>query len=90
MWLVEVEHNCTNRSRLSSIGGIDLGSTLFNQSGHVLGGDAFGSGPVLAVLEELAPLALLDVAEHGLAEELAPGASLLLHDFVDSVRQFGR
>lgn len=33
---------------------------------------------------------LLDVAEYGLAEELAPGASLLFHDLVDPVSEFGR
>lgn len=63
---------------------------LIQQTGHILGSDAFGSGFGLAVLEQLAPLALLDVAEHGLAEELAPGASLLFHDLVDPVRQCGR
>lgn len=70
--------------------GSDLRPIFFNEAGHVLGGDGFGSGSGLAVLEELAPLAFLDLAEHSLAEELAPGASLLFRDLVDPVRHFRR
>ena len=67
---------------LSRSGDGDFVPVLFHQAGHVLGSQALFPGPPFSIPEQLPPLTFLDVAEHRLPEELAPGATLLLHGLV--------
>ena len=58
------------------------GGRHFHQAGYVLWTNALFPSPPLPIVEQTAPLALLDVTEYRFPEELAPGPSLVLHDLV--------